>query len=133
MAMEDGEWRWNLFQHILLQSMLLRIATIKGPSVAIAEDVIGWIGSHMYQFALREAYMARARLPFGPHDMVLSTIQQFRGIQRIKPIEGHPSIFERSRHLQATMLRALVRPTTATVAGTDAHQLQVRWSAPVHG
>ncbi|KAK8613302.1 hypothetical protein V6N13_101067 [Hibiscus sabdariffa] len=65
MAMEDGEWGM-------------------GPSTSIAEDVVGWNGSCGYQFALREAYMAQARLPFGPHNIVWSTIQKFWGIQHIK-------------------------------------------------
>ncbi|KAK8494899.1 hypothetical protein V6N12_067080 [Hibiscus sabdariffa] len=48
-------------------------------------------------------------------------------------VEGHPSILECNRQLHATMLPALVRPATATVSGSGAHQFQARWSPPGHG
>ncbi|KAK8624556.1 hypothetical protein V6N13_065893 [Hibiscus sabdariffa] len=70
MATEDGEWRWNLFQHLLSQFVLLRILAVKGPCAVIADDELGWIGSHKYRFTLREVYLAHALLPFGPHDII---------------------------------------------------------------
>ncbi|KAK8705506.1 hypothetical protein V6N13_049107 [Hibiscus sabdariffa] len=45
MASDNGEWQWDLFQHLLDPYILLRGAATKSPNDLVGCDVAGWTPS----------------------------------------------------------------------------------------
>ncbi|KAK8701933.1 hypothetical protein V6N13_020310 [Hibiscus sabdariffa] len=70
MALDDGGWRWNNFQHLLPYFVLVRIVVICCPQHSLSSDWVSWDGTPDHRFSIKFAYDKRAHAPFGPHDFV---------------------------------------------------------------
>ncbi|KAK8697169.1 hypothetical protein V6N13_113321 [Hibiscus sabdariffa] len=57
-----GEWRWELLQHRLPTSILLRLAAIKLPMSFFPADSIGWRLRSDGRFSVKTAYQVRMDL-----------------------------------------------------------------------
>ncbi|KAK9008255.1 hypothetical protein V6N11_075157 [Hibiscus sabdariffa] len=61
----QGQWWWNLFEHLLSCEILLHIAAVK-PPLGISYYCHGWLGGVRREFSIRSAYVARKGRLIGP-------------------------------------------------------------------
>ncbi|KAK8631475.1 hypothetical protein V6N13_028261 [Hibiscus sabdariffa] len=54
MASIEGDWLWHKFDELLPPDIILRIADVKGPNVAISDDLIVWVGASDKRFSIAE-------------------------------------------------------------------------------
>ncbi|KAK8658056.1 hypothetical protein V6N13_036271 [Hibiscus sabdariffa] len=72
MASPEGDWLWHKFDEVLPSDVLLRIAAVKGPTTAISDDSIVWVGASDKRFSVRSAYTVCAKPRIGKmHGMVV--------------------------------------------------------------
>ncbi|KAK8611903.1 hypothetical protein V6N13_131941 [Hibiscus sabdariffa] len=59
MVNSEDNWYWHLFEHLILQDVLLRITTVKGPNSTLANDLIGSRRTCDRMFTLKPVYLLR--------------------------------------------------------------------------
>ncbi|KAL4386745.1 hypothetical protein GQ457_09G012620 [Hibiscus cannabinus] len=80
----NGDWNWQLFQHMLPHHVLLRIAAIRAPLPLLGADNVGWRGGIMDRFSVKAAYKVRMADTPQVTDKVWEIIHKHRGLQRIR-------------------------------------------------
>ncbi|KAK8716036.1 hypothetical protein V6N13_043357 [Hibiscus sabdariffa] len=84
MADSEGNWRRELFKHLLPWDILLRIATLKGPKASLNGDCIGWAGYNDRKFTIKSAYRIRTGFSEESIEPIWKKIQRYHGIQCIR-------------------------------------------------
>ncbi|KAK8585735.1 hypothetical protein V6N13_050707 [Hibiscus sabdariffa] len=70
MVLEEGKWRWALFEHLLPDSILLQIAAVKCPLPHFQGGLVSWTGTHSGKFTVKSAYGIRNGIEEGPDEDV---------------------------------------------------------------
>ncbi|KAK9011406.1 hypothetical protein V6N11_044257 [Hibiscus sabdariffa] len=70
MVSEEGEWHWELFEQLILDSILLRIAAVKCHLPHFLVDLVRWAGTQSGKFMVRSAYGIRNGIEEGPDEDV---------------------------------------------------------------
>ncbi|KAK9032926.1 hypothetical protein V6N11_017968 [Hibiscus sabdariffa] len=70
MTDDYGQWRWNLFEHQFLASVLLRIASVKVLPSGRVSGRICWGLTSTKQFTVRSTYGICSPIHFGPDEQV---------------------------------------------------------------
>ncbi|KAK8487404.1 hypothetical protein V6N12_037537 [Hibiscus sabdariffa] len=84
MVDECGQWRWDLFESLLLYEILLHIVTVKVPLHATMRDIPRWVLTENGQFRVSSAYDVRIGVQFGPVEPIWRAIVVFKRISRVK-------------------------------------------------
>ncbi|KAK9034128.1 hypothetical protein V6N11_050306 [Hibiscus sabdariffa] len=84
MVDEYGQWQWELFEHKLPYSVLLRIASVKALARGRIPDRLCWGLTSNKQFTVCSTYEVRSPIHFGPDERVWSVIHRFKGSSRVR-------------------------------------------------
>ena len=80
----QGQWRWECFDHWLPSSILMKIASIKPPSLSDGEDSVYWGCSKSRLFTVKSAFSLLEESKWDIEDRRWSTIWKWRGPERVK-------------------------------------------------
>ncbi|KAK9029308.1 hypothetical protein V6N11_026427 [Hibiscus sabdariffa] len=84
MVDDYGQWRWELFEHMLPYSVLLRIAAVRVLARGSVPDRLCWGLTPTKQFKVCSAYEVRSPLHFGLDERVWSVIHRFKGSPQVR-------------------------------------------------
>ncbi|KAK8656145.1 hypothetical protein V6N13_108704 [Hibiscus sabdariffa] len=107
MVAENGDWRWNTCEYLLLINILLRIADVKPSLPLIRSDSPGWKWTKDQSFMVKSTYGARMNFQEFGDNSIWMVITKFKGTTRIKMflwLLAHERVltnFERVRHHMA--------------------------------
>ncbi|KAK8984515.1 hypothetical protein V6N11_047736 [Hibiscus sabdariffa] len=84
MVDELGQWKWHLLERCLPLDILLRIAAVKPPAGLSIDDSPCWSHTPNGNIQVKSAYWSRMGIQSEPLEHVWKTIQDFKGLPRIK-------------------------------------------------
>ncbi|KAK9044465.1 hypothetical protein V6N11_058365 [Hibiscus sabdariffa] len=148
-VLQDGQWDWSSFTHLINSEAALHIAMIKPPLLHHGSDTLGWVPSLDLRFQLCSAYVIRKGFHYDPLEPIWRSIAQFRGLfghffgmtLLWKSVVKHEKFIEFVRlpfkdwiHMNISNLESFaICDSNRDIFGMQARQPRGAWSRPQVG
>ncbi|KAK8562466.1 hypothetical protein V6N12_010544 [Hibiscus sabdariffa] len=127
---EHGQWRWDLFDHLLPCDLLLRIATVK-PLLGVSYDYPSWLVGANQEFSIRSIVVVCQGKLYGPLEPICSAIADFTSLPQVNS-EYCDTIYSHSLRMAETGLHGPAQ-TRAIAATLSLDGRTESWCKPLPG